>query len=84
MIRENLGLSGRDAREEKKHMKNFEGMTKDQMWSTALLTKDLPGIQAGSYVAIVKYHDYNDTFSIRANGVLHAMVSRDNLTRFCL
>lgn len=59
--------------------------TKDSLYQTAQTTVDLPGIAAGEYVKIVRYHDYNDTFTIRSiGGVLQAMVSRSSLTSFCL
>ncbi len=59
--------------------------TKDHMYSTAKVVESLPGIEAGEYVNIVRYHDYNDTFTIRSiAGVLQCMVSRSCLADFCL
>jgi hypothetical protein len=58
---------------------------KAAMYKTARLTRDLPGIEAGEFVSIVRYHEYNGTYSIRsASGCLQAMVGTSILTDFCL
>lgn len=62
-----------------------EDDAKAAMYKTARLTRDLPGIAAGEFVAIVRFHEYNGTYSIRsASGCLQAMVGKSILADFCL
>ena len=61
-------------------------MKKEHLYETAWVRKDssLEHLR-GQCVKIVKYHDYNDTFSIRSiAGELQCMVERSNLERFVL
>lgn len=58
---------------------------KESLYKTAQTVVDLPGIAAGEFVSIVRFHEYNGTYSIRSvEGVLQAMVAPAELTRFCL
>lgn len=60
-------------------------MIKQAMYQTAMTAAELPGIKAGEFVKIVRYHEYNNTYTIRSiDGVLQCMVSPESLTRFCL
>ncbi len=57
----------------------------EEMYKTAQVVAAMPGIKAGEFVSIVRFHDYNGTYTIRSiDGVLQAMVSPACLTRFCL
>ena len=59
--------------------------TKESLYKTARTVKDLPGIEIGEYVAIVRYHEYNGTYTIRSiSGVLQCFVSATTLDSFCL
>ncbi len=58
---------------------------KESLYKTARTTVDMPCITEGEYVAIVHYHDYNNTYTIRSIcGVLQCMVPASSLAEFCL
>ena len=61
-------------------------MDKRNLYSTAqVVTADLPGIAKGEYVSVVKYHNYNDTYTILSHsGMLQIMVDPCHLAHFVL
>ena len=61
-------------------------MKKENLYKTAKIseTSSIEHLR-GQYVSVVRYHDYNDTFSIRSiSGELQCMVERSEFDRLCL
>ena len=58
---------------------------KESLYQTARVAIALPGIAAGEFVKVVKFHEYNGTYTVRSiSGVLQCMVDAKTLTGFCL
>ena len=61
-------------------------MKKQSLYTTAQVnTTELSGMHQGDFVAIVTWHEYNNTYTIRGiDGTLQCMVPEAYLTRFVL